>query len=266
MNDDIAKFNKERWDELASAGVVYASPLLNMDPAAARLLVDPDIQMGEIAGAQVLCLAAGGGQQSAAFAILGAGVTVFDISEVQLQRDLEAARHYGFSIQAVQGDMRDLSAFSGGSFDIVWHGHSLNYIPDIAPVLDEIRRVLRPGGRYQLECIDPRYFAMSEHDWTGDGYLIRRYLQEGEEEHDEHPWQFQSGGVDHSVSGPREFQHTLPTIVNGLIERGFLISHVDVIGGDLDLAAPPATWPHFYRTMRPYLRLCAVLRPGILTH
>lgn len=264
MNDDIAKFNKERWEELAAAGVIYASPFLNMDPETARQLVDPDGKMGEIDGANVLCLAAGGGQQSAAFAILGAQVTVFDISEVQLERDREAACHYGCTIQAVQGDMRDLSSFPDAAFDIVWHGHSLNYIPNITPVFDELRRVLRPGGRYLLECIDPRYFAMSEHDWTGDGYLIRRYLQEGEEEHDEHPWRFRTGDVDHSVSGPREFQHTLPTLVNGLIERDFLITHIDVIGGDLDFNAPPATWPHFYRTMRPYLRLCASLRPGIL--
>ena len=39
----------------------------------------------------VLCLAAGGGQQSVAFALLGANVTVFDLSETQLEHDRLAA-------------------------------------------------------------------------------------------------------------------------------------------------------------------------------
>ena len=41
----------------------------------------------KIAGKGVLCLAGGGGQQSAAFALLGAKVTVLDFSETQLERD-----------------------------------------------------------------------------------------------------------------------------------------------------------------------------------
>ncbi len=59
-------------------------PFLDLDVSSARRLLDPDGIMDEVEGKRVLCLASGGGQQSAAFALLGAEVTVFDISETQL--------------------------------------------------------------------------------------------------------------------------------------------------------------------------------------
>ncbi|MET0647531.1 MAG: class I SAM-dependent methyltransferase [Pyrinomonadaceae bacterium] len=57
----------------------------------------------------MLCLAGGGGRESACFALLGAAVTVFDLSPEQLERDRLAAAHYGTHVETVRGDMRDLS-------------------------------------------------------------------------------------------------------------------------------------------------------------
>ena len=79
--DDLAKFNQERWDELAREGIEYARPYLDMDENSARALVDPDGFIGDARGLDVLCLAAGGGQQTAAFGLLGANVTCIDLSE-----------------------------------------------------------------------------------------------------------------------------------------------------------------------------------------
>ena len=94
LMDDLAQFNMERWNALARAGIEYTVPYLDMDESAARRLVDRNGLIGDVDGKDVLCLAAGGGQQSAAFALLGAKVTVLDLSEVQLERDREAARHF----------------------------------------------------------------------------------------------------------------------------------------------------------------------------
>jgi 2-polyprenyl-3-methyl-5-hydroxy-6-metoxy-1,4-benzoquinol methylase len=48
-----------------------------------------------VKGKDVLCLASSGGQQSAAFGVLGANVTVFDLSENMLKKDVATAKHYG---------------------------------------------------------------------------------------------------------------------------------------------------------------------------
>ena len=94
-------------------------------------------------GQDVLCLASGGGQQSVAFGLLGANVTVFDLTPAQLERDREAAAHYDLPITTVQGDMRDLSHFEGAVFDIVWHAYSINFVPEVESVFDEAVRVLK---------------------------------------------------------------------------------------------------------------------------
>ena len=117
MLDDLARHNQKQWDTLARARLEYTLPLLDLTPASARQRVDPGGRFGDLNGKRVLCLATGGGQQSACFALLGAAVTVLDLSAVQLERDQEAADHYGYPIRTIHGDMRDLSPLADNSID-----------------------------------------------------------------------------------------------------------------------------------------------------
>src|ERR671914_112337 len=116
--DEVAAFNQARWRALAEADALFTRPALNLDEASARAKVDPDGWLGPLEGKRVLCLAGGGGQQSAAFALLGARVTVVDLSDAQIERDVQVAAHYGFDIQTLQADMRDLSALAEAAFDV----------------------------------------------------------------------------------------------------------------------------------------------------
>jgi SAM-dependent methyltransferase len=43
--------------------------------------------------------------------------------------------------------------FEDRAFDAAYAIYSLKYLPDLAPVLGEIRRVLRPGGRLAVYCL-----------------------------------------------------------------------------------------------------------------
>ena len=61
--DELARFNKERWEELAEAGVEYSRPFLDLAEADARKVIDIEGKLGNVKGKNVLCLAAGGGQQ-----------------------------------------------------------------------------------------------------------------------------------------------------------------------------------------------------------
>ena len=162
--DELAIYNKARWEELSGANIIYSRPWLELDKTTVRQKVDPEGILDEIAGKDVLCLAGGGGQQSVAFAMLGARVTVLDLSETQLRRDQEACEHYGFHVYTYQGDMRDLSMFDEDSFDIVWHAHSLNFVPDATTVFAEVARILRPGGKYRLSCHNPYIHGVEEND------------------------------------------------------------------------------------------------------
>lgn len=250
--DTVARFNKARWEELARAGVKYGRPRLDLDQDTARTMIDRQGVLGPVAGREVLCLAAGGGQQTAAFGLLGAAVTVLDLSTVQLQRDLSTAEHYGIQVRAEQGDMRDLSRFGNESFDIVWQAHSINFVPDAVSVLSGVSRVLRAGGLYRLEFTNPFIHGEWEYTWTGNGYVMAGPYKDGEVP-SEKPWTIRNDeGETKEVRGPREFRHTLGTLINGLIAKRLqLLGLWEDADGDLD--APPGTWDHFKSYGAPWI-------------
>ncbi|MCA9884474.1 MAG: class I SAM-dependent methyltransferase [Anaerolineae bacterium] len=224
MSDDVSDFNKARWEDLAQAGVEWSQPWIDLDMASAREQLDPYEIMGNVTGKSVLCLAGGGGQQSVAFGLLGADVTVIDIAETQLERDQQALAHHGLTARIEQGDMRDLSRFADDSFDLVWNAWAINFVPDTGPVFNEVRRVLRPGGLYRLVWGNPFSGMIDETDWVQDGYLLKRVYADGEVIMDDMDWEIEAeDGSIKKIPGPREFIHTVSTVVNGLIGRGFEI-------------------------------------------
>jgi len=202
--DDLSRYNRDRWEELAKANVSFSRPALDLDERSARLMVDPEGVMGVVTGKSVLCLAGGGGQQSAGFALLGTEVTVLDFCETQLQRDRQAAEHYGVRVATILGDMRDLSCFADDSFDVVWHAHSLNFVPDAAAVFDQVMRVIRTGGLYRLHYTNPFVHGMWEEDWDGRGYpLYRPYVDGAEVSYRDPCWDVDDGtGRRRRVRGP----------------------------------------------------------------
>ncbi|HLV36092.1 MAG TPA: class I SAM-dependent methyltransferase [Spirillospora sp.] len=260
--DDLARFNKERWEELSAANVDYARPMLDLDAESARQVVDPFSVMGEVQGKDVLCLASGGGQQSVAFGLLGARVTVLDFSENQLERDRQALAHYGLQARLVQGDMRDLSVFGTDAFDLVWHAFSINFVPDCRPVFDQVVKVLRPGGLYRMEWHNPFTMDMDECEWTGAGYPIKHPYVDGAFNATNTYWviQNESDETPRRIEGPREFNHRLSTVINGLIGRGFVLMGLwEELTKDPD--AEPGTWEHYKAFAPPWLTIWARYQP-----
>jgi SAM-dependent methyltransferase len=260
--DEVAAYNIARWNALANADAVFTRPALGLDASSAREMIDPEDRLGEIDGKDVLCLAAGGGQQSAAFALLGARVTVVDLSVEQLRRDQEAAAHYQVHIETRQGDMRDLSPLAADSFDLVWQPYSINFAPDARTVFRHVARVMRGGGLYYLQCANPFYSGLGEADWNGEGYNLKHPYQDGAEiTYVDAAWVH--AGAE-QIPGPREYRHTLSTVVNGLVEHGFVIQHLSE-WRDLhpDPNATPGTWQHFTAIAPPWLALWMVYRPSI---
>jgi SAM-dependent methyltransferase len=264
--DEIAKYNIERWKALVEANALFTSPALNLDPASARKSLDPEGRLGNVTGKHVLCLACGGGQQSVAFALLGANVMVFDLSEAQLQRDREVAAHYNLEIKTLQGDMRDLSSFNEALFDIVYHGYSIGFVPDARLLFQQVARVLRAGGLYHFGCANPFFIGLEEKDWNGEGYTLKRpYVDGAEVTYDDQDWVYdRSRRPGEPIPSPREYRHTLSALISGLVEQGFVILHVsDYSGFYPDPEAEPGTWDHFVSIAPPWLSFWACYRPDV---
>ena len=133
IKDEIARRSLE-LTRLALRTDGYGKPWLDLDVEAYRAYREGEspvlpgpycgdpvttMMMEDVRGKNVLCLAGGGGQQSAVFSLLGADVTVLDLTPEQLERDERTAHHYGYGVTTVQGDMRDLSALPATHFDRV---------------------------------------------------------------------------------------------------------------------------------------------------
>ena len=104
------------------------------------------------AGARALDLATGTGDIAFAIAARGARVVGLDITPrmIEIAR-MKIAGREGQERQDppafVVGDMLALP-FPSASFDIVTTGYGLRNVPDLPSAIDEIARVLRPGGRF----------------------------------------------------------------------------------------------------------------------
>lgn len=93
-------------------------------------------------GARALDLACGTGDIAFAVAANGARVVGLDITH----RMLQLATRKSATAAFVAGDMTSLP-FGPQTFDLVTTGYGLRNVPDLNTAIDEIARVLRPGGR-----------------------------------------------------------------------------------------------------------------------
>ena len=263
--DEIARYNSERWQIFADADALFTRPYLELTPEGAREFLDAEGILGGVAGKNVLCLAGGGGQQSAAFALLGAKVTVYDLSDAQLERDREAAAHYKVNIEVVQGDMRDLSELPQAFFDIVYQPFSIGYVPDVNIVFAQVAKVLRPGGMYFLAGDNPFLCGMSATDWNGAGYVLKTPYEDGALYISPDPdWVYaRSSKPLPEVREARLYRHTLANTLNNLLGLGFTLAHVsDSKHIHPDTNSEPGTWDHFVAYAPPYLALWLRYQPA----
>lgn len=102
------------------------------------------------AGMQVLDLATGTGD--IAYLLHDADTRVIGLDVTARMIELARAKRPGTSRPAfIVADMAALP-FAGSRFDVVTTGYGLRNVPDLAAALDEIARVLKPGG--QLLSLD----------------------------------------------------------------------------------------------------------------
>jgi SAM-dependent methyltransferase len=130
--------------------------------------------LGDVRGLDVLDAGCAAGEHSAWLAERGARVVALDASEAMVRL---ARERLGERARVLQADLAQPLPFEDASFDLVLSSLTLHYLEDWAPVLRELARVLRPGGRLVFSTHHPyltvgqvgTYHAVSpvEESWRG---------------------------------------------------------------------------------------------------
>lgn len=107
-------------------------------------------KLGDVSGKHVIDLGSGyGGAARVLAGDHGARVTCLNLSTVENRRNRAMTQAAGLAdrIDVVDGSF-DNMPFPEASFDIAWSQDAILHAPDRAAVLDEVTRVLRPGGLF----------------------------------------------------------------------------------------------------------------------
>ena len=228
---DIRSYNREAWNREVQGGQSrWTQPVDAEIIAKARqgefsILLTENIPVPQrwfppLAGADVLCLASGGGQQGPVLAAAGANVTVFDNSPDQLKQDQLVAERESLVIRTVEGDAADLSVFANESFDLVFNPCSTVFMPDVRAVWRECSRVLRPGGVLMTGSMNPVHYIFDLYK-ADEGVLeVAHSIPYSDlnsisrEELNEH--------IEKGL--PVEFGHSLTDLIGGQCDAGLAIT------------------------------------------
>ena len=248
-HQNIESQNAQVWDRLARQQAALARPARDQDFADPLQTVDPLGWLGgSIAGRRVLCLAAGGGRQSALYAAAGAEVTVLDLSREMLALDTQVAAERRLRVRVVEGSMLDLGMFTPGEFHIVIQPVSSCYVPDVRLVYREVARVVSDGGLYISQHKSPTSLQ-AELRPSGAGYaLVEPYYRTGA-----------LPPADPSrlrESGAQEFLHRWEELLGGMCQAGFAIEGL-IEPFHADKEAGLGTFGHRACYVAPYVRIKA---------
>ena len=227
---DILAHNRVAWDKLGEQGNQWTVAYDPAKIAAARrgewelYLTEqrpvPKDWFPRLAGADVLCLASGGGQQGPLLAAAGANVTVFDNSPNQLRQDRLVADREGLLLTTAQGDMADLSVFGASVFDLIVHPVSNLFVPDIRPVWQEAYRVLRPGGALLTGFLNPVSYIFDQGQADSGVFEVKYKLPYSDTgSMSESEWAEAFG-----AEAPLEFSHSLEDQIGGQTDAGFVLT------------------------------------------
>lgn len=221
--EDWLKANRDKWNSVVD--VHARAPFYNLDGfrRGENVLFPLELaEVGEVRGKSLLHLQCHFGLDTMSWARLGASVTGLDLSDqaIDLARKLSAE----LSIPAtfVLGNLYDAPQLIGGKFDIVFQSYgAICWLPDMRRWAQVVAHFVKPGGFFYIADLHPFASVFSDLPQASSPKLEFGYFREEMIVDEPGPdYADPSHIVQHR---PREWIHTVGSIVNSLIDAGLQI-------------------------------------------
>ena len=231
LNKDYSERHKKAWEFDAYNFWVRTSG--TPEERAAKDIENPKKMLKQFAGyfdsfagVKVANICGSCGKKAIPLALLGADVTVFDISEDNKRYALETAQAAGVNIEFEVCDILkiDMDRFAG-CFDVVFmEGGILHYFHDINEFMGIMHRLLKQGGK--LICSDFHPFTkiadILKFGQPTPGYFYSEVF-EGEMAHA----RFYDEEIRKQIPKCEYRKYTISEIINGIINAGFTLERFD---------------------------------------
>ena len=199
------------------------------------------------------------GKKAVPLALLGADVTVFDISEENKRYAMETARAANTSLRYEVGDVMDIDLVRfGGTFDVVFmEGGILAYFHDIDAFMKIMYTLLKPGGKMICSDFHPIIKIMDtlKLDTPTMSYFSTDVF-EGEMAHA----RFYEEDIRKQFPKCMYRRYTISEIINSIIGSGFILKRFDehpawedeTLPGEFTAVAVKPVIPRVQRPCGPY--------------
>jgi ubiquinone/menaquinone biosynthesis C-methylase UbiE len=160
---------RDFWEQAACGEQLYLQGLRTddyLDQARLRYVLEPYIEkfadFAAWSGKRVLEIGVGLGADHQGFALAGAHLSGIDLTERAVALTRRRLALFGLHSELSLGDAENLS-YADGEFDLVYSWGVIHHTPNTPRAVEEIRRVLRPGGTARV---------MIYHKWSLVGYML----------------------------------------------------------------------------------------------
>jgi 2-polyprenyl-3-methyl-5-hydroxy-6-metoxy-1,4-benzoquinol methylase len=236
MEKDLSKISEEAWNHLAYQA--WLNRLGTPEEAALKIVRDPEGRLsslykyfGDVSGKKVANLLGSHGSKAVALALLGADVTVVDISRENAAYAKELAGASGIDIRYVISDVLKLPTEElTGDYDIVFSELGiLHYFTDLKPFMDVFFKLLKPGGIAIIQDFHPfskliesrgSTHKVRKHKITGD------YFDTSLEETDVAFSKFLPEDVQNEIPKVQLRKWTLGEVITSVAQSGLFIKQL----------------------------------------
>ncbi|GKV54691.1 methyltransferase [Sporosarcina sp. NCCP-2222] len=180
-------------------------------------------EMGEVNGKRILNPLGSKGNKAVCFALLGAEVTVVDLSEGNRQYAMELAEAAGVPLTYIVGDLLDTPLHDAGKFDFVLLEMGvLHYFAELPTLFKKIASLLATDGIFLIREYHP-YVAKVMCNKDGEAVFEGNYFDESYTEEDVAYASLLPESIRPQLEKNLIRRWTIAEVINSLIVSGFHI-------------------------------------------